>query len=43
MTTITIIVAVVAISLLVHIGLFVWIRARVRASTRSTEAKPPEE
>lgn len=31
-TTLIIIGAVVAVSLLVHIGLFLWIRARVRAA-----------
>ena len=32
--TIAIIAAVVAVSLLVHIALFLWIRARVRAADR---------
>lgn len=38
MTTLMIIGAVVALSLVVHIGLFLWIRARIRGA-HPTEAK----
>jgi nitrogen fixation-related uncharacterized protein len=38
MTTLMIIAAVVLVSLVVHIGLFLWIRARVRNSRPDDEA-----